>query len=383
MRTPKAIGTNPEILVKARENSGYNVDEVAKKLDKDTKILLSWEVGKDVPTFKQLSKLSKIYNFPSAFFFADEVPNEVPIPTDFRTMPNRTIENFPEIKREIKNANEKREIAIELIQRLNAELPEFTLECSINDDPSEVASMIRKYLDVTIEEQLKWKKDKYTALNKWKNILENKGILIFQFTGISPDEIRGYSLTEKPLPVIGINTGELPKTRNFSIFHELAHIISGTSGICDMRDRNKKIERFCDEVAAKFLVPPSNLLNEELVKANDSLYWDYDTLTTLSNRYGVSKEVILISLVKSKRSTWNIYRKIKSNWYDESEESEDSSNNKPYRIPYHVKVLSWNGNYYTQILFDAYHNHLINRHNLSNYMGDIKFEHIEKMGVNL
>lgn len=378
MQTPKAIGTNPKILVKARENSGYSIDEAAKKMGTNTKVskLLDWELGKDVPTFKQLSKLSKIYNYPSAFFFADEVPNEESLPTDYRTMPDRTIENFPEIKREIKKAHERREIAIELIRKLGISLPEFTLKCSINDTPEKVASMIREYLGITIEEQLKWKKDKYTALNNWKSILESKGILIFQFTGISKDEIRGYSINKKPLPVIGINTADGPKTRNFSIFHELAHIISGTSGVCDMKDRDKKIERFCDEVAAKFLVPRSTLLKENLVNGHDDLYWEDYILNALSNRFGVSKEVILITLVTSRRSTWDIYRKIKSSWPKESKQSTKDST---FKIPYHIKVRSWNGNYYTQILIDAYHNNLINRHNLSNYMGDIKLIHIEKM----
>jgi len=87
-----------------------------------------------------------------------------------------------------------------------------------------------------------------------------KGVLVFQFTGISHKEIRGYAISNHPLPVIGINTGDKPKSRNFSIFHELTHIILGTGGVCDMNDRNVKIERFCDEVAANFLVPPSALL---------------------------------------------------------------------------------------------------------------------------
>ena len=377
MQTPKAIGTNPKILVRARENSGYSIYEAAKKMGTNSKVskLQDWELGKDVPTFKQLSKLSKIYNYPSAFFFADEVPCEESLPTDYRTMPDRTIENFPEIKREIKNAHERREIAIELTRKLDITLPEFTLKCSITDNPEKVASMIREYLGITIDEQLKWKKDRYTALNTWKSILESKGILIFQFTGISKEEIRGYSINKKPLPVIGINTGDSPKTRNFSIFHELAHIISGTSGVCDMKDRDKKIERFCDEVAAEFLVPPSILLKEKLVNGHESLYWEDYILNSLSNRFGVSKEVILITLVTSKRSSWEIYRKIKSTWPTEA----TNNNNAPIKIPYHIKVRSWNGNYYTRLLLDAYHNNLINRHNLSSYMGDIKLIHIEKM----
>lgn len=373
MRTPKAVGTNQNILHWARKNAGYSVDEVANKMDKETEVINSWENGDDVPTFKQLSKLSKIYHYPSAFFFAEEVPEDEPLPSDYRTMPDRDIENFPEIKFEIKDAQERREIALELIQRLDITLPEFNLECSVEDDPEEVALKIREYLGVTIEEQLKWKKDKYAALNNWKSILEDKGVLIFQFSGISPEEIRAYALNERPLPVIGVNTGDDPKARNFSIFHELAHIITGTGGVCDMNDRDKKIERFCDEVAAKFLVPPSVLLEMDQVKNHEGLYWEDDVLSSLANKFGVSREVILISLVKLKKSTWNIYKEIKETWIQESKD--DSK----IRIPYHVKIKSWNGNYYTGLVLQAYHHKLINRHDLSSYMGNVKLEHIAKM----
>lgn len=374
MRTPKAIGTNQNILQWARKNAGYSVDEVANKMDKEKEVINSWENGDDVPTFKQLSKLSKIYHYPSAFFFAEEVPEDEPLPSDYRTMPDRDIENFPEIKFEIKDAQERREIALELIQRLDISLPEFNLECSIEDDPEEVALKIREYLGVTIEEQLKWKKDKYAALNNWKSILESNGVLIFQFSGISPEEIRAYALNERPLPVIGVNTADDPKARNFSIFHELAHIITGTGGVCDMNDRDKKIERFCDEVAAKFLVPPSVLLEMDQVKNHEGLYWEDDVLRSLGNKFGVSREVILISLVKLKKSTWNIYKEIKETWTNGSDDD-----NGEYRIPYHIKVKSWNGNYYTGLVLQAYHHKLINRHDLSSYMGNVKLEHIAKM----
>jgi len=274
MRTPKAIGTNHNILHWARKNVGYSVDEVADKMYKETEVINSWENGDDVPTFKQLSKLSKIYHYPSAFFFAEEVPEDEPLPSDYRTMPDRDIENFPEIKFEIKDAHERREIALELIQRLDIPLPEFDLKCSVDDDPEEVALKIREYLGVTIKKQLKWKKDKYVALNNWKSILESKGILIFQFSCISPEEIRAYAIDQHPLPVIGVNTGDDPKARIFSIFHELAHIITGTGGVCDMSDRDKKIERFCNEVAANFLVHPSVLLEMDQVKDHEGLYWE-------------------------------------------------------------------------------------------------------------
>jgi len=45
-----------------------------------------------------------------------------------------------------------------------------------------------------------------------------------------------------------------------------------------------------------------------------------DDLKSLGNKFGVSKEVILISLVKLKKSTWNIYKQIKETWVNGSDD---------------------------------------------------------------
>ena len=109
------------------------------------------------------------------------------------------------------------------------------------------------------------------------------------------------------------------------------------------------------------------------VKNHEGLYWEDEDLRSLGNKFGVSREVILISLVKLEKSTWDIYKQIKETW------SSGSGEDGEYRIPYHVKVKSWNGNYYTGLVLQAYHHKLINRHDLSSYMGNVKLEHIAKM----
>jgi hypothetical protein len=40
-------------------------------------------------------------------------------------------------------------------------------------------------------------KNEYTSLNNWKNILEQTGGIVFQFSGIATNEIRGYSINKK------------------------------------------------------------------------------------------------------------------------------------------------------------------------------------------
>lgn len=59
----KAI-VKPELLVWARNNAGYHVEEVARKLKLKVERLQSWERGEARPSISQLRKLGKIYKRP-------------------------------------------------------------------------------------------------------------------------------------------------------------------------------------------------------------------------------------------------------------------------------------------------------------------------------
>ena len=86
-------------------------------------------------------------------------------------------------------------------------------------------------------------------------------MLVFQVTGIQPAEMLGFSLTERPLPIIGINRKLAPNGRTFTLLHEFVHVLLGESSLCDIDEafarppQEQRTEIFCNAVAAEALSP--------------------------------------------------------------------------------------------------------------------------------
>lgn len=377
MTIVKAKGLNIKVLKEIRINSMYEIDYIANKFDKEPEDILSWEKGDSTPTYKQLSTLSEIYRCPSALFFGETVPEKEELPADYRIMPTRSIDSIPIITNEIYNAAEKHEACVDLSKKLDMDIEKFELKCDLEDDSKIIANELRKYIGIPIKEQFKWKnEDNYFAFNKWRERLEEMGIVILKFTGISPKEVRGFSIAKHPFPIIGINTKDSPKARIFTIFHELTHIMLGKSGVCDLRNRDSRTERFCDEVSANFLIPEKNLLNDESVLKKEDEEWEDQEIMGLAKKFSVSKEAMLLALIDIKKADWEFYWRKKRQWERENDRNNDTPSGGP---PYHKRILSNNGSLYTDILFNAYDNKIITRNEFSTYLDDIKWNHIEKM----
>jgi hypothetical protein len=99
------------------------------------------------------------------------------------------------------------------------------------------------------------------ALSGLREHAENAGILVM-INGIigtnthrklNPDEIRGLALVDELAPLVFINGADTKATQIRTLAHELAHIALGEPAVS--RPDLGEIERWCNLVAAKLLVP--------------------------------------------------------------------------------------------------------------------------------
>jgi Zn-dependent peptidase ImmA (M78 family) len=96
--------------------------------------------------------------------------------------------------------------------------------------------------------------------------LEAKDILVFQFTGVRPKQMLGFSLSFDQLPVIAVNRKLKANGRVFTLLHELAHLLIGESGVCDLAEdhlgspTDQRTEVFANRLAAAVLLPKSSLV---------------------------------------------------------------------------------------------------------------------------
>ena len=74
------VNINPSVLLWARQEAGYNIDEVATKLSVNSDLYEVWEKeGKDIP-FGKLQNLATYYKRQIAVFFLPEVPAKIKKP---------------------------------------------------------------------------------------------------------------------------------------------------------------------------------------------------------------------------------------------------------------------------------------------------------------
>lgn len=376
-KTPK-VDINPKILTWARSNLGYTEEEFAKKIKIKESVLKAWESGTDKPSFAQLRKLADCLKRPTSIFLLDEVPAAEPLPKDFRVLDESDIKKLSaDTVIEIRKAQRKRQLAIDLTIDLGEEAPTFTGKASTNDDVVTLAARYRKALNIKIEDQIKWQND-YQAFNTWKREIENYGVLIFQASLDSLDEMRGLAIYAKQLPLILLNTKDSPRGKLFSLLHEFCHLLLHQSGIGNVdanwetKGKYNSIEVFCNAFAAEMLLPLS-----EFKRVSDSQsISNQNTIRALANKFKVSGEVILRRALDAEFFSRAVYKKVRSEYLAQFEKTKKKT--KPANVPVHVKAISYNGDAYTSLVLAGVERERITLGDVIDYL-DVSYKHLDKI----
>lgn len=371
------------LLLWARESLNLSVAEAAKKIGVKETQLSEWESGLSAPTVAQLRKAATVYKRPLAVFYLAEPPRDFEALRDFRRLPDRSfIEHTPELNLEIRRAHLRREIALELVADVGADMPRLHISASAQDAPDQLAQEARQILGVGLDRQFSWR-DKYAALNGWISALERAGVLVFQTSSVDLDEMRGFSISEELLPVIVANAKDSPRGRIFTLIHEFTHIFLHRGGLCDLKDtanartEDEKTEVFCNQVAASMLLPETAFLNETIVRSKGRTdVWSEDEIRGLSEKYSVSQEVVLRRLLTFNRISQAFYQRKRNELIEayrrEAEASEGGF------APYHRVKIRDLGRSFVRLVLEAYHLEAINSSDVSDFLG-IKLKHLPKI----
>lgn len=300
------VNVNPSVMEWARTSSGRDFESVKKRLGISVDTIKGWELGTKKPTLITLKQLATFYKRPLAAFFLPEPPKEPSLPTDFRYLPDEKRRPLStKALLAVRRARRLQSLATELTENLGYTPTARIGEASLSGDPEIVAARERDRLNISIEEQFNFRSD-YNAFSSWREALENLDILVLQVR-IDPEEARGFSLLNNLRPTIIVSISDYIRARMFTLFHEYAHLLLNTSGICfpheapEEQDNNHYIERFCDHFAGALLVPKSSLLSnvdvKQIIKTTDKV--DDYLLYEIANRFKVSKAVILRRLLLS------------------------------------------------------------------------------------
>lgn len=260
------VKVQPRILEWARERSGIGVDELVGQFPK----YLAWEAGETGPTLKQLEKLARKTTTPLGYFFLSKPPEEkLPVP-DFRTVDDGGV------KRPSPNLLE----TVHLMQRRQAWMRDFLIEEGAAPLPfigsmttqagvEAVAESIREKLGLS-EIWASFHSSWTEALRALRMSIEEIGVLVV-FNGVvennghrklDANEFRGFVLLDRYAPLLFVNGADAKGAQMFTLAHELAHLWIGAEGVFSLdglMPSDHQTERFCNQVAAEFLVPAQRL----------------------------------------------------------------------------------------------------------------------------
>jgi Zn-dependent peptidase ImmA (M78 family)/DNA-binding XRE family transcriptional regulator len=389
----KAI-INPALISWARDSAGFTVAEAAQKLGIGEKQLAAWEDPKveDGPSIPQLRKLAALFKRPLAVFYLPEPPKGFTVMRDLRRLPETGIRRYsPALQMEIRAANERRELALELAADLEEELPKFTLTATDAEAPEQVGERIRATFGVTVQLQSQWRdNDGRAGFNAWRHRIEGAGVLVFQTTRFPSEDASGFAIAADMVPVIAVNRKDAPARRTFSLLHELTHLMLHVSGVSDLvtnaarPPEDQKLEVFCNQVAAAALIPKDALLADPIVVAQGarSVNWSDAEVSELARQFNVSREALLRRLLTFDRTTAEFYGKKREQYLAEylagkarqKEQPEDAEMKR--NMP--QETVSNFGRPLIRMLLGNYYLDRLTLSEVSGYLG-LKVKHIPKL----
>lgn len=346
-------GVNGKIIQWAREYYNMSYEEAAQRIGVDVDKYKNWENGTDYPTYAKLRKISDAFHKPSALFFFP-VPPQIKSPKgDLRTLPDTVVNR---LSRNVILQLEKAKVyQLSLIELYGERDSVFLHRNEFPDGVDALCDFFRKKLEFPIAAQ-KARKSTKVVFEIYREKFYDIGIYVFK-DSFKDNAISGLCVKDNRFPVIVINNSMSFARQIFTLFHELYHLISDTSGAEIIRDDffsmldegQSDIERNCDSFANSFLVPLADF-KQELKKSPI----DEKRIEELAQLYSVSREAIMYKLLTMGKITNNDYSQLKEVFYGEAIRTQGKKEGKKSGGNYYSTKLSYLGNQYTGEVFRQY-----------------------------
>ncbi|MGD0946536.1 MAG: XRE family transcriptional regulator [Candidatus Binatia bacterium] len=286
----------PELMRWARATAGITRDEVIAAFDITDAELSEWESQGARINARNLERLASFYKRSTAVFFMPSAPEEPPALADFRLVPSGATFST-KLLLSLRRARRAQRIYTDLMADVDGAIEVTVPPMTLGDDIETAAARLRGALDVPFETQTQ-SATPGKALMIWRRAVERLGVLVFQFP-MAFSHASGFSLPGAAAPTIVLNGADAPSRRQFTLFHELAHLSLNAPGICDVHAaspilQKARVEAFCNNFAGSLLVPKPDLRTQPATVAYRRREIPLMTaLNRLQKVFFVSRDVIL------------------------------------------------------------------------------------------
>lgn len=288
------VAIKKDVLTWALDRARFTTDQLQRKFPNIPK----WISGESQPTLRQLESFAKATSTPLGFLFLEEPPREsLPLPHYRTVREDERIKPSPDLIDTIQ-LMQRRQLWMRqyLIEQGEERLP-FVGSSKIEEKPGLIAERIRSVLGFNkgwAARSHNWT----AALNALREAIDKVGILVVvngivennTHRKLDPSEFRGFVLVDEYTPLVFVNGADGKAAQMFTLAHEIAHVLLGSSAAFDLRGlqpADNEIERACNKIAAEFLVP-----EDEMRKAWSSLRDKTNRFQSLASQFKVSEIVV-------------------------------------------------------------------------------------------
>ena len=360
--TTRAENITPSILTWARETAGLSVEDAASKLGlrssaKATAIdkLEAYERGDAKPTRNQLLKIASTYRRPVSVFYRLTPPVEGDKGEDFRTLSaavsQKETARFNAILCDIRTRQDMVKSILE--DEDESQRKPFVGSMSVTSGSENAVQSIQQVLG--IGDYLSFRKKLNTPtklLAALRQKVEDIGVFVLfvgnlgsHHTNVSARVFRGIAIADEIAPFIVVNDQDAVPARSFTLIHELVHLFTGSTGVSDAPSmyigeaRKTRVERFCNDVASKFLLPEESLANVQHLISYDLAA---ETIRNVASDANVSESMTAYRFWRANRIDNGIYRQLVATYTTRWRSTEVKSNlvnqsNKPGPSYYTVR----------------------------------------------
>lgn len=276
----------PETLRWTIQRAGFGEERAIEAFP----LLGSWLSQEKQPTLSQLKKFAAKFYVPFGYLFMGDLPIEsMPFPM-FRGKAGRQNHFNLNVYDTVMDIQARQEWLEGYFDENEIGACEFV--GSINTDTS-IRETVRRLRSI-LKLEGRWAFSLSTpdaAVGLLEQKMEDSGIFL-AYNGVvgnnthrklKVSECRGFALVNEKAPYIFINSADSKSAQLFTLVHEAVHIMLGVSAGHAGSEvfYHEATERYCDMVAAEFLVPASVLCE----------IWNNDT-KSVSRRFKVSELVV-------------------------------------------------------------------------------------------
>jgi Zn-dependent peptidase ImmA (M78 family) len=270
------------------------VRALAEALDVAAITVAQWESEEAHPSTSQFKRISKVLGRPESFFFLARPPKASTVKAAFRTVYNggEWLAPDPKISQQLRLAQRVQTVASWVSRKLGepgVSIPDAKLQHA----PEKVADLLTVWVNWTLDIQVANTDARTSQILRQR--LQEHGITVLHLPFDEDTAVRGFSLPHPVAPVMAINTKEHYRARLFSYVHELAHLALHDDSLCLVRN-DEGIERWCNEVAAAFLIPEQDFRKHVAERFGFEKVFTLDQVSALRGRYKVSLLAVALRL---------------------------------------------------------------------------------------